>query len=396
MKVSFKPTFHRHRKRSNNTYSVVIKVGIKSRYAFIDTDLSISDKDINKKGEIKNTFILGKCYDYIEGYKSSLLNAGDLSDYNVQMVKEYLLEYKDVEKGLDYVELFNEYLNINKNSPSYDIYKATFNHLNRFCKNGIMVDDITPRFLTEFENYLKSRMGSRGVELYLGRIRAVYNWIVDEWSYKGFVFNTPFRKFKIKKSTPPKTTALTKEQLRAIIEIEPVGLRANRARDLFVISLLACGTNAIDIYKLESIGVRLEYNRSKTRDRRDDEAFISIKIEPELKVYLEKYSDGVGGLLFSQWYANPPKLNEAIWKGLKSLREQINKKHGVNFIVKLEYYDARRSLASIMRNKLGISTEDVRNVLNHESKFKTTDIYIEVDFTRNDECNKMFIDWLYG
>ena len=48
-----------------------------------------------------------------------------------------------------------------------------------------------------------------------------------------------------------------------------------------------------------------------------------------------------------------------------------------------------------MRNKLGISTEDVGNVLNHESKFKTTDIYIEVDFTRNDECNKMFIDWLY-
>ena len=65
---------------------------------------------------------------------------------------------------------------------------------------------------------------------------------------------------------------------------------------------------------------RLEYNRSKTKTEEMTKAFISIKIEPELKVYLEKYSDGVGGLLFSQWYANPPKLNEAIWKGIKSLR----------------------------------------------------------------------------
>ena len=397
MRVTFKPMVFAHRKRKDNTFSVTIRIGLNSKYSYIDTDLSISDKDINKKGEIKNTFILGKCYEQIEAYKSSLLNAGDLSDYSVQMVKKYLVEYKDVENGLDYVELFNEYLAVNKNSPSYSIYKTTLNHLNRFHKDTLMVDDITPRFLSDFEAYLSSRMGGRGVQLYLSRIRAVYNWIIDEWSYKGFTFNSPFRKYKMPKSVAPKTVALTKEQLRAIIDIEPIGLRANRAKDLFVISLFMLGVNAVDLYKTDKVGSeRFEYNRSKTKDRRDDQSFISVKIEDEVKPYLEKYLNSDRELTFKDMYSNPPKLNEAIWQGLKSLREQINKKYGANFIDTLEYYDARRAMASSMRNKLGISLEDVSKVLNHSSNHKTADLYVETDFTRNDECNRMFIDWLYG
>ena len=73
MRVTFKPMVFAHRKRKDNTFSVTIRIGLNSKYSYIDTDLSISDKDINKKGEIKNTFILGKCYEQIEAYKSSLL-----------------------------------------------------------------------------------------------------------------------------------------------------------------------------------------------------------------------------------------------------------------------------------------------------------------------------------
>ena len=395
MRISYKPTVNRKRLRKDNTFSVTIRIGVKSKYVYIETPFYISEKDLNSKKEIKNTFILSKCYDIIEEYKTALSFADDLSNFDAKMVRDYLTTDKEAQTSLNYVKLFNEYLDINKDSASYSIYRTTLNHLNRFHKDTLMVDDITPNFLTGFESYLKSRMGSRGVQLYLSRVRAVYNWIMDEYSYKGFAFNSPFRKYKMPKSVAPKTVALTREQLRAIIDIEPIGLRANRAKDLFVISLFMLGVNAVDLYKANKVGIeRFEYNRSKTKDRRDDEAFISVKIEDEVKPYLEKYLNSDRELIFKDMYSNPPKLNEAIWQGLKSLREQINKKHGNGFIEKLEYYDARRAVASTLRNRLNVGIEDVSMVLNHVSNHKITDIYVETDFSRNDKCNRLFIDYI--
>src|SRR5690606_12611881 len=113
-----------------------------------------------------------------------------------------------------------------------------------------------------------------------------YNWMMDEYIYKGYQFIYPFRAYKV----PPAMyevrdfcNILTKEQLRAIIEVPLTGVQETRARDLFVISLLTLGTNAKDLYQLEKVGKRVEYKRSKTRGRRKDGAFISIDVQPELK-----------------------------------------------------------------------------------------------------------------
>ena len=307
------------------------------------------------------------------------------------------------QNGLDYSELFRTYLKENSKSPSIALYQATYNHLVRFKGDKIMVNDITPDFLMKFEGHLRETvsvkgkaMGSRGINLYLSKVRAVYNWIMDEYIYKGYTFMYPFRKYKIPKAKYPKTVSLTKEQLRAIIETPLKGVEANRVRDAFVISLLTLGTNAKDLYKLKSIGKRMDYNRSKTEGQRDDSAFISIKVEPELKPYLEKYKGVDRVFSFASTHVSSNRFNMSIQRGLKSLKRQINGIYGSDFITDLEFYDARRTVASIMRNKLGISTDDVGKCLNHkDTKNKTTDLYIEQDFSILDKCNRLFLNWLY-
>lgn len=396
MNVSFKPIVHLHRQRKDGNYSVMIRIGFKSEYAFIETGFSVPKSALNRKGEIKNLTILDGCNKLISEYRELTYLLPDIATMNVQAIKSFILEGKSLKTPLNYSKLFRQYLEENKNSPSKSIYSAAYNHLTDFFGNDVMVNDITPVFLQRFENYLSGRMGSRGVELYLSRIRAVYNWIMDEYEYKGYSFRYPFRKYKIPRSVRNDVEALSKEQLLAIINTPLRGVRANRSRDLFVISLLSLGTNAKDLFLLESFDDRMVYKRSKTRKIRKDEAKISIKIEPELRPYLEKYKGHNRALIFSEWYSSPKQLNRMNIAGLSSVSSQIRSIYGKDFIGHLEFYDARRSFASALRNKLGFSVDDVALCLNHvDSGKRITNLYIERDWSVIDKANRAFIDWLF-
>lgn len=109
---------------------------------------------------------------------------------------------------------------------------------------------------------------------------------------------------------------------------------------------------------------------------------------------------------YAERYSNKTSFNNSIRKGGKEIANAINiyykekdpKRYSdKNFIDSFDFYDARRSLASIMRNTLGISKDDVRLCLNHEDnrEHKATNYYIEKDFSILDKCNRKFIDWLY-
>jgi len=77
-----------------------------------------------------------------------------------------------------------------------------------------------------------------------------------------------------------------------------------RAQGIFCISLIALGINAKDVYSLRKTqSDRIEYERSKTKDKRADNAFISLNTQPELIPYIKKF-EGKNGYLFCfrDWY----------------------------------------------------------------------------------------------
>ena len=153
--------------------------------------------------------------------------------------------------------------------------------------------------------------------------------------------------------------------------------------------MLTLGTNAKDLYNLKEATGRIEYKRAKTKDIREDEAFISIKIEPELLPYLERNKGKDRVFNFSEIHGKHERLIKAIFRGMKEIRK-------VTGIDSLVYYDARRTVASVMRNKLGISKDDVAMCLNHvDVDHRVTDICIETDFSVLDKCNRAFLDWLF-
>ena len=157
-----------------------------------------------------------------------------------------------------------------------------------------------------------------------------------------------------------------------------------------MLSFYLVGTNLIDLYYLTDYkSGRISYNRRKTSGRREDEAFISIKVEPEAESLMEKYIDPTGerALCFHKLYGNHTDFVKNVNIGLKQLAETIRLEAPITS------YWARHSWATIARNDCGVSKDDINLALNHVDKdMAVTDIYIAKDWSIIDRANRKVID----
>lgn len=93
------------------------------------------------------------------------------------------------------------------------------------------------------------------------------------------------------------------------------------ARDVFMMMFYMMGVNINDLYSIscERRG-RLEYTRSKTNtDKNHEQVPLSVKIEPELRTLLDKYTEGYFLSYFHTNYCSLNNFMRAINSGLKDI-----------------------------------------------------------------------------
>ena len=258
----------------------------------------------------------------------------------------------------------------------------------------------------KYDEYLRGQrskcgignISDSGVRLYMSKIQAIFNQAKltynDEETGIIRIQNNPFVKYKIPKIPMTRKKSLSVEQIRSIkscrIPDNMTGVLV--ARDVFVMSFLMAGMNTVDMYYLgEAVDGRLEYERRKTRTRRADKAFISIKIEPELLPYIERYKDSLGDRAFNFFvrYATHKQFVHKVNTHLKTIGSILE-------IPDLTFYAARHSWATIARNECGISMDDVSMCLNHKSGHDVTDTYIRKDWSVIDRANRKVLDYVFG
>jgi hypothetical protein len=195
-----------------------------------------------------------------------------------------------------------------------------------------------------------------------------------------------FETYKI--GGPPKTKKrnLPPELLLKIKNcIVPPDSRAEMARDLFMANLYLCGMNAVDFYYLEDYDAsceHIEYNRSKTKGIRNDEAFISVKNILEVSSCLANTYASCKHVIV------PNGLDTALSLGMKEIRKLTG-------IPDITFYWSRHTFATIARNKCRISKDDIAEALNHvDGDHKVTDIYLEKDWSVVDEVQVAVINYL--
>lgn len=412
--ATFKAEIYAHQKRADGTYNIKIRVTHKQRKKYLATPWYVGKEDMTRALKLKNQRYIDMVEDLLRKYRSICNSVGEgLDDMSVEQVVE-LITRKETDKPfdldiVDYTRKFVTKLDKAGRGGTARAYEVAINSLCRFVgRESVSIKEITVQFLTDWIAWIAAqpprkncKKGDRAQSLYLAQLRAMYNRAKKEFNDEeaGIIRIpfSPFNKVEIPKPSLSRKRALTVEQLHKFSEIpyttilQPGVNRFNFAKDVFLLSFMLVGMNAVDLYTATDCkGGRITYQRAKTRNRRADNAEISIKLEPEVMALFEKYRDPSGQRVFKFYklYSSMDTFCAALNKGLKKLGDII----GVD---DLEFYAARHSWATIANNDAGVDKYTVHEALNHvDETMRVTDIYIRKNWERIDKANRAMLDLL--
>lgn len=384
--------------KADKTWTVFIQVIYRRNRKFLPTSMSVTKKDLTASYKIKNRQILDRGEELIREYrhKADMLNL-ELNDMDINEVVDFITR-KQENTGLNFTKYSEKWLD-EAEIKGVKNYQSAINALKKhFNRDNILFSDITVNSMKAFEKSLADR--PRAQSLYTNCIVKIFN---DGRDYYNDEDNDIIRiKHSLRKYIAPRQNVAQKRALSVSDIISIINLpyldtltregcpcRRDMAKDCFVMSFCLMGMNSVDMYNAKDFdGETLTYERTKTKDRRSDNALIAVKVHPFIRQLIEKYKGKDYLFTFRKRYSSASDFNRALNIGLKEIGRELN-------IDNLQFYSARHSMATIAVNDVGISKYVVNDMLNHvEPSMKVTDLYIKKDFTAINEANFRLIDYI--
>jgi integrase len=401
----------KHHKKTDGTFNVKVCIHHNNKRVYMDTEHYVTDKKLDKSLRIKDTTLNRILYVLLDEYRDGISRLGLKVDLmTADDIKAYLLKRNEKVDLLTFGQIHIDYLESQGRKKSASTYRTVRNSLIDFLKGTTLhAEEVSPGFLLNYERFLRrprtlKRLNQKGKEVTTeskGLSDAgVHNYIRD---FKGLFtaaqvyYNkpslgivplpyNPFKEYKFTQLPETRKRNLTIEQMLKIknLVLKP-NSRAELSRDLFMLSFYLCGMNAVDLYNcgFNIIAGRLSYQRSKTKGKRKDHAFISLNVPECALVEINKYKN----TLYTR-YAEIGNLNAALNKGLKEVGKLIDEED-------LTFYWARHTFGNLARNKCRKSKDDVALALNHvDHGRRTTDIYLDKDWSIVDEVQTAVLSLL--
>ncbi|MDD7304529.1 MAG: phage integrase SAM-like domain-containing protein [Bacteroidaceae bacterium] len=381
--------------------SILIQVQHNGECRHIGTALSVSNSQIAEDGTITNKEIVAQCEELEQRYTACAKLLGDKLRYlNIDTLIE-VVKQRIEEEELNFSAFAEKWCAEHAEIKGIKNYRSALACFNEFCKKKeVSVADITIKSLQAFEKTLADR--PRAQELYLSSIVRLFNearFYFNDADFGIYRIKRTLDDYKVpRRKTAPQKRGLPIEVIRAIFALPYDNLkqkgytsRHDLAKDCFMLSFCLMGTNSVDLFNATEIcGNVIRYQRSKTKDRRADQAEIVVEIPDIILPLVEKYRDNQRVFSFHRRFGSYQDFNRAINIGLKEIGRKLGVPH-------LQFYAARHSMASIAVNKVGIDKYTVHEMLNHiDPAMRVTDMYIERDFSRINEANRKLMVFVFG
>jgi integrase/recombinase XerD len=237
---------------------------------------------------------------------------------------------------------------------------------------------VTPKFLQGFEDHMVNKGRTlTTVSMYVRTLRTIYNDAIAANDAK--VEDYPFgrRKYVVPASSNKKK-ALTRQQLRALLDAPAATPEQERARAFFYFSYASNGMNMKDIALLKWSQVeadRFTFTREKTkRTKKDKQAAITVFLTEYHRDIISRYGNDPKGVdyvfpIVSE-DMDADKRHRAINNFTTYVNQHIKKLCKANDLPTVTTYWARHSFATVAVLK-GASMEFMRESLGH-SDMKTT------------------------
>jgi hypothetical protein len=417
--ATFKASVNKEDVNTNDTWRVRIRVTHKRVSKYISTDHYVTKKQLNKDFEIKDPDVFEELNDQIKEYRKKVTRLSTRADQmNCIELRDYLLQ--DAIERIDFIAFSQSIVDSIIKPGTKGNASAVLKSFKDIVGAHIDINEIGLSTLNKYEASFRSErtinrtdingkplvikrkpLTDKGVRDAMLKLQQFHREAVKQYNDIGRmqVFYNPFSKYQFPVAPPTKNRDLTIQQLKAIRDCQDITAKKHKgipmtvlARDVFMLSVYLVGMNAVDIYELTEYNCgRINYYRAKTSSRRQDKAFISIKVEKEAVSLFEKYKDPSGDRVFNFYklYKNANTFDDALNRGLEMISEHLH------FPQKITFYYARYTWANIARNHCGVSKDDVATAINHaDNTHKTTDIYLVKSWKIIDEANRMVLNAL--
>ena len=420
--LTIKSEIKRQQQKLDGTYNVKLRFTLDRKVKRLSTSLFVYSKDLTKEFKIKPSSPIKQDVEALirSYYEKCAKLQIELNHYTLDDIMDYLNGEQEKNQIIDFIKFSREWIvsTTIKGAPNYT---SAINALVRFIgKEELDVNLITKDFLDSFKTFLnkehetrtkkliqqgKRVPSNRSLSLYLISIKKLFNEAKKKYNKKDknliLIPHSPFDDFVMPKQEATRKRAIPADIIKKIWKLPYKDMkkgykatcRYNLAKDCFILSFCLMGINSADLYNATKMdGNTITYYRTKTKDRRLDNAKMMVEIPHIIQPIINKYRDKTGKRLFNfyQYYCDEKGFNKAINYGLKEIGSILG-------IDDLEYYAARHSWATIALNKVGIDKYIVHAALNHiDDSMKVTDIYIERDFVNENKANAKVVRYVFG
>ncbi len=393
--------------KNDGTTNIKIRIYHNKDSQYISTPFYILPEQLGNDGCIASDSQDSDLLNYeigglIQKYRSTCLKIGSerTNKMSCSEVREQLVAASEPEyEFIDFIAFSTKIISESKQGTA-ECYQTAINSLIWFYgRNKIDARDITSVRLNEFMNQLAIKgqnekpLSPGAISNYFRSIRALYNKCKSHYNQEDFdiirIPNDPFSKVKIPAYRRTRKN-ISIDDIKRVRDAQFDTLRANLARDVFMMMFYLMGININDLFKLSVIKYnRIEYERSKTDTEDNSYKFpLSIRVEPELKELFDRYSDGHLLSYFKIRYSSLKNFMRAVNEGLETVCEELK-------MPKITTNWARHSWASMARNKAGVNKADIDFCLGHvNNDYKMADIYIDIDYAIFDRTNRTVLDLL--
>lgn len=378
----------------NNRRKAELNLGVEATVSDVADGIYALDKP-KLKSKIKATLV------YFKPRIEEIIDRKAIEwpkDVDAKFVRDYVgrelgLIDEEEDETIKFTRHFQRFIDGKTNKGTKGVYKHTLDKMRAFDPNidKKSFEDITLKWLTDFENFCAKTASKNARNIHLRNIRAVFNNAID---YE-ITTTYPFRRFKIRPE-PTRKRSLSVEELRKLFDY-PVEEYAEMYRDCFKLIFMLIGINSADLWALKSItrDGRIEYKRAKTG------RLYSIKVEPEALEIINRYRGKNGLLCIADRWSDSRNFRHQCNKALQRIGQVERKGHGGKKIITAEFeglttYWARHSWATIAA-ELDIPDAVIAEALGHSSPYTTTAIYINRNRKKVDDANRKVLDYvLYG
>ncbi|MCF2594917.1 phage integrase SAM-like domain-containing protein [Bacteroides caecigallinarum] len=420
--LTIKSEIKRQEQKLDGTYNVKLRFTLDRKVKRLSTSLFVYSKDLTKEFKIKPSSPIKQDVEALirSYYEKCAKLQIELNHYTLDDIIDYLNGEQEKNQVINFIKFSREWIASTtiKGAPNYT---SAINALVRFIgKEELDVNLITKDFLDSFKTFLnkehetrtkkliqqgKRVPSNRSLSLYLISIKKLFNEAKKKYNKKDknliLIPHSPFDDFVMPKQEATRKRAIPADIIKKVWKLPYKDMkkgykatcRYNLAKDCFILSFCLMGINSADLYNATKMdGNTITYYRTKTKDRRLDNAKMMVEIPHIIQPIINKYRDKTGKRLFNfyQYYCDEKGFNKAINYGLKEIGSILG-------IDDLEYYAARHSWATIALNKVGIDKYIVHAALNHiDDSMKVTDIYIERDFVNENKANAKVVRYVFG